>query len=50
MWSKGTAFAPARLFEGVRRRIIGFWLILALGLGTLLGQVPEPAAAATCPS
>src|SRR6188472_4280499 len=42
--------APARLDRRrVRRRIIGFWLVLALGLGTLLGQVPEPAAAATCP-
>ena len=32
-----------------RTRVIGFVLMLALGLGTLLGQAPEPAAAATCP-
>jgi hypothetical protein len=32
-----------------RRALIGFWLAMALGLGALLGQVPDPAAAATCP-
>lgn len=32
-----------------RARVIGLCLTLALGLGTLLGQVPETASAATCP-
>ena len=49
MTSTGTS-APVRLdHRRARRRIIGFWLMLALALGALLGQVPEPAAAATCP-
>ena len=29
--------------------VVSFWLMMALGLGVLLGQAPEPAAAATCP-
>ena len=49
MTSTGTS-APARLdHRRARRKIISFWLMLALALGALLGQVPEPAAAATCP-
>src|SRR5689334_16045813 len=34
---------------GFRRRLIAIVLALALGLGLLLGQVPEESAAATCP-
>lgn len=49
MTSTGTT-ARGRTEQGsVRTRVIGFCLMLALGLGTLLGQVPETAAAATCP-
>lgn len=49
MTSTTTAASGLPHHRRARTRVVGFFLMMALGLGTLLGQVPETAAAATCP-
>ncbi len=49
MTSTGTS-APGRLDRRrAGRAVVVLWLMMALGLGVVLSQAPEPAAAATCP-